>query len=79
VVLLDYGLTPEYVNRRWTEELLSLIFISRARRSKRQADMADGKYDNLPLAGFELVSEAELFRQAGIQPEVVQRGGRTGN
>jgi hypothetical protein len=32
VVLTEWGLTPEYVNENWTEELLHLMLKSRAKR-----------------------------------------------
>jgi hypothetical protein len=35
VVLTEWGLTPEYVNENWTEELLHLMLKSRAKRFNR--------------------------------------------
>jgi hypothetical protein len=35
VALTEWGLTPEYLNETWTEELLHLMFVSRGRRFER--------------------------------------------
>jgi len=64
--LREWGLTPEYINEYWTEELLVLMFISRARSIKRQRALIDGKTEDF-------VSDDELFRQMGIKQEVVGR------
>jgi hypothetical protein len=35
LVLLEWGLTPEYVNKHWTEELLHLMLRARLKRFER--------------------------------------------
>lgn len=50
------------------------MFVSRARRSKRQskaaADAADGKEGTIE---YKMVPEEELFKEIGFVPEVVRR------
>jgi len=70
VALLEWGLTPEYINRRWTEELLALMFISRTKRLKRHAVAASGEQTTTP---YKIVSEQELFAEMKLEPEVVYR------
>lgn len=37
---MEWGLTPEYINRNWTEELLALMFQARLKRFERAAPPA---------------------------------------
>lgn len=57
--LSEWGLTPDYINRKWTEELLSLMFQSRGRR------LARGKKDDEPATVTRKVSNDEFFARHG--------------
>jgi hypothetical protein len=67
--LFEWKVTPEYINNNWTEEQLLLLFLSRAKRYKRQADTTKG---DAPTE-VKVVPEEELFERMGYKPEVVAR------
>lgn len=62
LALIEWGVTPEYINENWTEELLSLLFEKRGQRIERILKNKLGR---------QKVSDQELFRRAGVTPKQV--------
>ena len=58
--LSEWHLTPDYINSRWTEELLSLMFQSRGRRLQRGK-----KNDDEARPVMRKVSNDEFFARHG--------------
>lgn len=67
--MTEWGVTPEYINNRWTEELLTLMFVKRTKRIRRIANREDVPSAEAPV---NRVKDKELFQAIGIIPEVVQ-------
>jgi hypothetical protein len=67
IALREWGRTPEYINTRWTEELLGLMFQSRTRNLIRSAEARQPEGSGLKY----VQSDAELFRSMGYSPEEV--------
>lgn len=63
-MLTEWGLTPEYINEKWTEELLSLMFQKRNERIERWNAQSAGKA--APTPERRRVSDMELFQTMGI-------------
>lgn len=69
-------MTPEYINEQWTDELLELMFVSRARNFERERKIAEALADEkrsgagakpLTRPGQPAPQDVELFReQLGI-------------
>jgi hypothetical protein len=73
----DWGKDPVYINRWWTEELLTLMFIKRTVRIKR---LAKAQSPEAPEAPPEVnkVSDKELFAEMKLPVDEVTRGNRIG-
>jgi hypothetical protein len=69
--MTEWGVTPEYINRWWTEELLTLMFIKRTKRIKRMNSATVVKED-FNGNQYKKVTDTELFQAVGFQPEVVR-------
>jgi hypothetical protein len=67
LALVEWGVTPEYINENWTEEELVVLFNARNRRL--EAMLAKSKPQG---EGKRMVSDRELFRRAGVQVQQVQ-------
>lgn len=69
VALYDWGLTPEYINETWSDELLYLMFDARRERlEQKPKKVTSGKHWNNP---------DELFRKMasyGSQAVTVEKG-----
>lgn len=78
--MTEWGVTPEYINNRWTEELLTLMFIKRTARIKRAAKEPVAETSLPPLkttppvqySQFVTQAEQKAFTALDIQPEVVR-------
>jgi hypothetical protein len=62
--MVEWRVTPEYINDNWTEELLLLMFEKRAVRLQKKA----GTYQQ---QNYNMVPDIELFKMVGYTPEVV--------
>jgi hypothetical protein len=64
IALSEWRLTPEYINRHWTEELLGLMFM------KRNESLSEL---NNPQSKKKVMSDKDLFAKMGVK---VRRVGR---
>lgn len=58
--MVEWGITPEYINANWTEELLTLMFLKKRRRYERLAE-ARGEIQPKPRR----VKDSQLFKEMG--------------
>lgn len=70
--MTEWGVTPEYINNRWTEELLTLMFVKRTKRIKRTTQKEISENGNVSEAPKKKVKDTEMFAMLGIIPEVVR-------
>lgn len=67
VALTEWGLTPDYINANWTEELFALMLITRNQRIDRQNLRRKPKDEQ----GFRRLSNEEFFRRHNIKVTAV--------
>lgn len=60
-------MTPDYINRCWTEELLALMFRKRNARVARHNRALKGEPEP-DSAKFKRVTDEELFLNMGVTP-----------
>jgi hypothetical protein len=70
LALVEWHLSPEYLNENWTEELLALMFQKRNERIERaQATTAGESTTARPSQpASRRVTDTELLAQMGINP-----------
>jgi hypothetical protein len=65
--LVDWHLTPEYINEHWTEELLTLMFVKRKVRFDRMRKSISKQTEtSSPVKYAPVKSEAEFFAEKKI-------------
>ncbi|MDV2988575.1 MAG: hypothetical protein P3T54_00215 [Dehalogenimonas sp.] len=67
--MAEWHITPDYIVRNWTDELLDLMVRKLVERKEREAEMYRNKGGG---SGDNLVSEEELFSQFGDSLKVVK-------
>ena len=67
-MLVEWGLTPDYIFDNWTEEVFSLMVEKLVARKARELDAVKKKH-----SGDVKVSEKTLFAQAGKNIKVVEK------
>jgi hypothetical protein len=62
LALIDWHLTPEYINEHWTEELLCLMFVKRRERIERitPSQMTE-------VSGVKKIGNKEFFERHRIK------------
>jgi hypothetical protein len=72
-LLCEYGLTPEYVNDSWTEELLALMML---KRRERIETVSKGKREQLTVGNETVlakrVSNEQFFQATGLRVKKCQ-------
>jgi hypothetical protein len=62
LALIEWHLTPEYINERWTEELLCLMFVKRRERLQR---IAPSRMTEVGVV--KKIGNKEFFERHGIK------------
>ncbi len=75
--LYDWGLTPEYINDKWTEEKLGLLMQKLGKRRRKEIRLR-ARLAGVKMRGEEgeLLSNKDFFRKHGIIPHRAGPGRR---
>lgn len=68
----DWHLAPDHINNFWTEEMLVLFMVKRAKRIQRENDR-NAQVQQQAQGGqpVQVVTDAQALQDLGIQPEVI--------
>jgi hypothetical protein len=67
-VLYEWHLTPEYIDNKWTDEILMLMVQARGERLRKFADaqVPTNTGKERPPSCPRVVSDVELFKSMGV-------------